>query len=362
MNYRHSFLRTCVSKLMRRLDIRWQQPEFFGAASTRTAFPDRPQLALALVPQLIMPASPDFAVDASQFPPLPIIKQEDIRTRVFTHRSYYARAAHVFEDTLDDPSPDNEKFEHLGDSVLGLIVTSLVLEMYPGLRVGPSTKVRAKIVGNATLADISVKYKLPEQLRLHPAQAVTLRASINVQADVFESFIGGLYTDQDLAACQRWLQPLFRPYAQVAYAAVRVEHGLPPLHITAASPDGTTNGGITNSPSSPAPSSHSSGDGNGANIGHLALFNQRLQNGEARVEWLFSDLHPFGEGPGSTDSKDNASANDRFVGVQGNKSTPVWSAQVLVDGEVYGRGRGNTKKAAKNEAAKHGLARLGVVV
>ncbi|KAK7062186.1 Phosphoadenosine phosphosulfate reductase [Favolaschia claudopus] len=364
MNCGHSLLRTCVSKLIRRLDIRWQQPEFFGAASTRTAFPDRPQLAL--VPQsqsqLIMPATPDFAVDASQFPPLPIIKQEDIRTRVFTHRSYYARAAHVFEDTLDDPSPDNEKFEHLGDSVLGLIVTSLVLEMYPGLRVGPSTKVRAKIVGNATLADISVKYKLPEQLRLHPAQAVTLRASINVQADVFESFIGGLYTDQDLEACQRWLQPLFRPYAQVAYAAVRGEHGLPPLHIAAPSPDS----GITGSPSSPAPSSHSSGDWNGnggGNIGHLALFNQRLQNGEARVEWLFSDLHPFGEGPGAADVHgmgNNGSAS--FVGVQGNKSTPVWSAQVLVDGEVYGRGRGNTKKAAKNEAAKHGLARLGVVV
>ena len=58
---------------------------------------------------------------------------------MFTHRSFYARSAHVFEDHVDDPSPDNEKYEHLGDTVLGLVVTGLLLDMYPCLRVGPST-------------------------------------------------------------------------------------------------------------------------------------------------------------------------------------------------------------------------------
>ena len=33
-----------------------------------------------------------------------------------------------------------------------------------------------------------------------------------------------------------------------------------------------------------------------------------------------------------------------------------------MDGDCVGRGRGNTKKAAKNEAAKEGLAKLGVHV
>jgi len=31
------------------------------------------------------------------------------------------------------------RFEHLGDTVLSLVVTNLLLEMYPNLRVGPST-------------------------------------------------------------------------------------------------------------------------------------------------------------------------------------------------------------------------------
>ncbi|KAJ6451950.1 ribonuclease III domain-containing protein [Mycena sanguinolenta] len=291
--------------------------------------------------------------DLYPLPPLPTIQQEDIRLRVFTHRSYYARSAHVFEDRPDDPSPDHEKFVHLGDSMLGLVVTSLVSEMYPGLRVGPSTKVRAKMVGNVTLAEISVKYGLPEQLRLHPAQAITLCASTNVQADVFESFIGGLYLDQGIDACKAWLNALFRPYAAAAYAAVRAEHGLPPVQRD---PLPSSSNRSMNRPVSPSPSSHSSfsvdnssRDSNGATTGHLALFNQCCQKRDARVEWKYSDDQPFGPIDGANEIEG------------GSKSTPVWSVQVLVDGEVYGCGRGNTKKAARDGAAKQGLVRMGVI-
>ncbi|KAJ7044842.1 ribonuclease III domain-containing protein [Mycena alexandri] len=319
-------------KLMRRLKL---QSQFqLDSRSDFTAFAEP-----------IMSLQPDFGLNSCLFPPLPHIEREDIRMRVFTHRSYFARPTHVFEDRLDDPSPDNEKFEHLGDSVLGLVVTSLMLEMYPGLRVGPSTKVRAMIVGNATLAEISVKYRLPEKLRLHPAQAVTLCASTNVQADVFESFIGGLYTEQGLAAVAQWLNPLFRPYAKAAYAVVRAQHGLPPVESPLASPSSSR--GV------PSPL------GTDTTIGHLALFNQHLQKSDQRVEWVYSDHHPFGEVDTKSAIASPTPADvNRFA--QGNKSTPVWSVQVLVDGQPFGRGRGNTKKAARNEAAKEGLVQLGV--
>ncbi|KAJ6561445.1 ribonuclease III domain-containing protein [Mycena vulgaris] len=296
-----------------------------------------------------MSLQPDFGVDSCHFPPLPKILKEDIRLRVFTHRSYYARPTHIFEDRPDDPSPDNEKFEHLGDSVLGVVVTSLILEMYPGLRVGPSTKVRAMIVGNATLAEISVKYKLPEQLRMHPAQAVTLCASANVQADVFESFIGGLYTDQGLQCVETWLYQLFRPYVQAAYNIVRMQHGLAPV----GTPDPAAY------LPSPAPSPPLPTD---STVGHLALFNQQLQKGNQHVEWLYSDQHPFGMDAAAAAVAGGADGSPDAFALRGNKTTPVWSVQVLVDGEVIGRGRGNTKKAARNEAAKAGLAHLGVAV
>jgi len=72
-------------------------------------------------------------------------------------------------------------------------------------------------------------------------------------------------------------------------------------------------------------------------IGHLALFNQHLQQESKPIEWVYSD---------STG--------------EGTKTTPVWVVRAMVDGKCVGRGRGNTKKAAKNEAAKEGLVKMEV--
>jgi len=270
---------------------------------------------------------PDFGPNNCNFPPLPSIRSQDIEKRVFTHRSFFARPTHIFEDHPDDPSPDNERFEHLGDAVLGLCVTNLMMHLYLGLRVGPSTKIRALIVTNATLAEISLKYKLPNRLRFHPAQAVTLRASTHIQADVLESFIGGLYDEQGLEVVKPWLDLLFKPYIQSAYQLVRTQHGLPALPI----------------PSSPllSPTGHTINPvASMTTVGHLALFNQRLQKSDRQVEWIYSEA---GTGAGA-------------------KTTPIWFVKVLVDGEFYGDGKGNTKKAARNEAAKVGLEKMGIIV
>jgi ribonuclease-3 len=74
-------------------------------------------------------------------------------------------------------------------------------------------------------------------------------------------------------------------------------------------------------------------------IGHLALFNQHLQ--KKKVEWVYSNV------------------GDNELG---NKTTPVWMVKVLVDGVHFGEGKGGTKKAARNEAAKQGLEKLGIIV
>ncbi|KAI9000761.1 ribonuclease III domain-containing protein [Trametes punicea] len=285
-------------------------------------------------------------------PPLPEIRSEALRLQVFTHRSFYARPTHVFEDMPDDPSPDNESLEHLGDTVLNLVVTGLLREIYPCLRVGPSTKIRALVVGNPTLAWISVQYRLPERLRMHPAQAITLRASANIQADLFESFVGGLYLDQGLEAVKAWLHPLFRPFLAIAYRVVRVQHGLPPEPAYPTSPPPPYYRSSADATGPPRPASMIPGPTSPpqtwstpppprmpASIGHLSLFNQHLQQQCKNVEWVYSD-----------------SAGE------GTKTTPIWVVRAMVEGECLGRGRGSTKKAARNEAAKEGLVKLGIAV
>jgi len=99
-------------------------------------------------------------------------------------------------------------------------------------------------------------------------------------------------------------------------------------------------------------------------IGHLPLFNQLLQKANRRVEWVYDDLNVGKALKG--DQPDSAAYRDMCLPaedmIKGTKVTPVWYVKVLVDGEVYGKGRGSTKKAARNEAAKGGLDKLGIKV
>jgi ribonuclease III len=123
-----------------------------------------------------------------------------------------------------------------------------------------------------------------------------------------------------------------KPRIVEAYRVVRVQHGL--------SPDPTpvsTQAMVMTGPGYPGSSSRATPTATTA--GHLSLFNQYLQQRNKAVEWEYS-----------------GSAG------QGTKTTPIWVVQAIVDNECLGRGRGSTKKAAKNEAAKEGLSNMGVYV
>lgn len=171
----------------------------------------------------------------------------------------------------------------------------------------------------------SVKYGLFDRLHVHPAQVVSLRESNKIQADLFEAFVGGLYLDQGLNAVEAWLVPLFDPLASDAYTSVREEYTIKPVPP---GPSPARAGRVVHSLSAPSTPTRTT-------AGHLALFNQHLQRGNPTVEWAYSS--PDGVG---------------------TSTTPVWEAAVIVNGEEYGRGRGNTKQNAKNEAAKVGLKRF----
>ncbi|KAG6378964.1 hypothetical protein JVT61DRAFT_13251 [Boletus reticuloceps] len=209
-------------------------------------------------------------------------------------------------------------------------------DTYPNLRVGPSTKIRALIVGNTTLASISRRYELPARLRSHPAQAISLRASAGIQADVFESYVGGLYLDQGPTTAEKWLRSLFKPFATEAYIRVRTQHGLPPLPApvsppltpsTSASSDSMPaskepkkSTGTTSTPAHRTPEHHPPASGTPTTTGHLALFNQQLQKTKREVEWVYDDCV-----------------------AESTTTTPIWAVRVEVDGEVFGHGKGRTR-------------------
>jgi len=180
----------------------------------------------------------------------------------------------------------------------------------------------------------AVQYKLPDRLRLQRAQSVTLKASTHVQADVFESYVGGLYKDQGLGSVKIWLDKLFTPYVREAYRIVREQHGLSPVGSNNEL-DAAIAGVGGHAPPTPPPENRRAFS-NSATVGHLGLFNQRLQQHSKPIEWVFDDTV-----------------------TESTNATPYWVAKAMVDGQCWGVGHGNNKKAAKNEAAKQGLRRMG---
>jgi ribonuclease III len=168
--------------------------------------------------------------------------------------------------------------------------------------------------------------------------------------------------DQGLPAVKSWLIPLFRPYSSLAYSIVRTQHGLPPVSTPSSTPPRPS----IKPPWTLSPTSASTGidpdvapTSPSTTIGHLSLFNQHVQKANRVVEWVYSD---GGNGESGTKTTYRQFHSfPLFIGLNISCS-PVWVVSVLVDGECLGKGKGGTKKAARNEAAKEGLVNLGVHV
>jgi ribonuclease III len=112
------------------------------------------------------------------------------------HRSYQAEHPEVV---------DNERFEFLGDAVLGLAITAFIYDEYPAMSEGQMAKVRAAAVSREDLATIATGIGLAPHIRLGRGEEVTGgRAKASILADTLEAVIGAAYLDggyDDAAFC-----------------------------------------------------------------------------------------------------------------------------------------------------------------
>ena len=140
---------------------------------------------------------PDYAL-----PPLPPIRNKELAREVFTHSGVVSgRRTTSLADAaspIDGPAGggDNQKLEHVGDSLIGTIVTLLLHDMYPGLRHGPATTLKGRLVSNETLAHLSRRYDLPARLIALQHDRPVLMGSEKTSADVFEAYVAGVFYDR----------------------------------------------------------------------------------------------------------------------------------------------------------------------
>lgn len=112
--------------------------------------------------------------------------------RAITHRS--AEGKH------------NERMEFLGDSVLGLIITTELYQRIPRASEGYLSRLRASLVNENALAGIAAELAIGDFLRLGAGELKSggfRRKSII--ADAFEALIGCIYLEQGMEAAKQFV-------------------------------------------------------------------------------------------------------------------------------------------------------------
>jgi ribonuclease-3 len=124
-------------------------------------------------------------------------------------RSYYIQALmhRSFLEQNPDFAVSNERLEFLGDSVLGLTVAEYLFEVFPEENEGFLTKVRAKLVNRAALAEAAERIELSRFLLVSKNLSSTFTyGSRTVLADAFEALIGAIYLDNSLEGAKSFIQ------------------------------------------------------------------------------------------------------------------------------------------------------------
>jgi ribonuclease III len=93
----------------------------------------------------------------------------------------------------------NQRLEFLGDAVLGLCVSEILMSAFAAVDEGELTVMRASLVNTRALATAARELGIAEALRLgRGAEAAGERSRTNVLADALEALIGAVYLDLGL--------------------------------------------------------------------------------------------------------------------------------------------------------------------
>jgi len=129
----------------------------------------------------------------------------DLLSIALTHRSYV-------NENPDPPLADNERFEFLGDAVLGLCVSDLLINKYVDFSEGTLSKIRAGIVNEKPLAELASSLQLGDCLLLGKGEENSGgRAKDSLLANSLEAVIAAIYLDSGFNEVKTVLEIILAP-------------------------------------------------------------------------------------------------------------------------------------------------------
>jgi ribonuclease-3 len=128
-------------------------------------------------------------------------KKPELIIEALTHRSHH----HEFGD-----SRHNERLEFLGDAILDLCVTEIVMELSPETSEGVLSKLRSQLVSETSLAQAALRIGLGPYMRLGRGEDMSGgRTRDSLLADTFEAVLAAVYLDGGLGNVQKLIQQCF---------------------------------------------------------------------------------------------------------------------------------------------------------
>ena len=132
-------------------------------------------------------------------------KNQELLSQAFRHPSY------VYEK--DDPGvSDNQRLEFLGDAVINLAISHLLMESFPEMKEGDLSKYRASLVSESGLHFIARELELGDYLLLGKGEERTNgRKKPSILTDALEALIGAIYLDGGFTDALRVIEGIFSP-------------------------------------------------------------------------------------------------------------------------------------------------------
>lgn len=138
-----------------------------------------------------------------------VISQPEYFLRALRHRSK------LIEEGLQDVE-SYEQLEFLGDAVLDLVITEILFELFPEKNEGFMTKLRSRLVKEATLAELSRALGFPDLIEVGSrvkGQGIELKDS--VLCDIFESVVGAIYRDAGIKGAQKFIRNVYNAHVDI---------------------------------------------------------------------------------------------------------------------------------------------------
>ena len=119
-------------------------------------------------------------------------KNKDLLIKSLTHKSF-------------DEKYNNEKLEFLGDRVIGLVISKVLLNLYPNEKEGIIDKKFSNLVNKKTCTDIAIQLKLKNFIRTGPSFKKQKFTNDKILSDCCEALIGAIYLDQGFAISEKFI-------------------------------------------------------------------------------------------------------------------------------------------------------------